>query len=290
MADRFRLPSYLPAMLRSLWNPPEQQMVNEDQQLEQEDELQSAVDQQIQHDLQMAVYRQLEQELQEERELQQEREIQMAVDRQLEQELQMAVYRQLEEELQKTRIMTRESSIRGDSAAGPSSASAAAASTKTQPVSKETISGKYTPTVSCVRALCDFLPSEPGKLQFRKGDIIFVLDHVSKEWWKGSLHGRTGIFPLKCVELLPDSTPEDLQQEAEMEAKLFGQMGEVEKLLTLLNTNSSELIKPQEVEEITNLYVSTQSIRLKLMQLIAKYSQRRGKIFSSTLVILGWSY
>ncbi|KAF2088119.1 hypothetical protein K490DRAFT_64793 [Saccharata proteae CBS 121410] len=57
---------------------------------------------------------------------------------------------------------------------------------------------------SRVRALFDLEPSEPGELRFRKGDIITVLDKsVYKDWWKGSLRGQTGIFPLNYVERLP---------------------------------------------------------------------------------------
>lgn len=135
--------------------------------------------------------------------------------------------------------------------------------------------GTSAATVSRVRALFDFQPSEPGELQFRKGDIIAVLESVYKDWWKGSLRGQTGIFPLNYVEKLPDPTVEELQREAQMEAEVFGQIKNVEKLLTLLSTRSSEL-NVQDNEEITSLYHSTLSIRPKLIELIGKYSQKKG--------------
>ncbi|KAL2012287.1 hypothetical protein VTN00DRAFT_5005 [Thermoascus crustaceus] len=134
--------------------------------------------------------------------------------------------------------------------------------------------GTTAATVSRVRALFDFQPSEPGELQFRKGDIIAVLESVYKDWWKGSLRGQTGIFPLNYVEKLPDPTPEELQREAQMEAEVFGQIKNVEKLLTLLSTSSSEL-NVQDNEEITTLYHSTLAIRPKLIELIGKYSQKK---------------
>ncbi|KAJ4369653.1 hypothetical protein N0V83_005415 [Neocucurbitaria cava] len=56
--------------------------------------------------------------------------------------------------------------------------------------------------VSRVRALYDYLPSDASDLGFRKGDVIEVLEMVYEDWWKGSLHGRTGIFPLNYVENL----------------------------------------------------------------------------------------
>lgn len=111
-------------------------------------------------------------------------------------------------------------------------------------------SGTTAATVSRVRALFDFQPSEPGELMFRKGDVIAVLESVYKDWWKGSLRGQTGIFPLNYVEKLSDPTPDELQREAQMEAEVFAEIKNVEKLLTLLSTSSSEL-KGEDNEEIT---------------------------------------
>lgn len=181
------------------------------------------------------------------------------------------------------------------SAAGPSttepapaaaSSSSAPPTAQTQaPASQAIPSGTSASTVSRVRALYDFQPSEPGELQFRKGDIIFVLESVYKDWWKGSLRGQTGIFPLNYVEKLPDPTPEDLQREAQMEAEVFGQVKNVEKLLTLLSTSSSDL-NIQDNEEITTLYHQTLAIRPKLIELIAKYSQKKGMSRSQHLTVL----
>lgn len=135
--------------------------------------------------------------------------------------------------------------------------------------------GTTAATVSRVRALFDFQPSEPGELQFHKGDIIAVIESVYKDWWKGSLKGQTGIFPLNYVEKLADPTQDDLQREAQMEAEVFGEIKNVEKLLTLLSTSSSEL-NVRDNEEITELYHSTLAIRPKLIELIGKYSQKKG--------------
>ena len=136
-------------------------------------------------------------------------------------------------------------------------------------------SGTTAATVSRVRALYDFQPSEPGELQFRKGDVIAVLESVYKDWWKGSLRGQTGIFPLNYVEKLSDPTQEELQREAQMEGEVFGEIKNVEKLLALLSTNSSDR-NPRDDEEITTLYHSTLAIRPKLIELIGKYTQKKG--------------
>jgi signal transducing adaptor molecule len=138
-------------------------------------------------------------------------------------------------------------------------------------------SGTTAATVSRVRALFDFQPSEPGELQFRKGDVIAVLESVYKDWWKGSLRGQTGIFPLNYVEKLQDPTPEELQKEAQMEAEVFGQIKTVEKLLALLSTSTGDM-NVRDNEEITELYHSTVAIRPKLIELIGKYTQKKGKL------------
>lgn len=149
--------------------------------------------------------------------------------------------------------------------------------------------GQTAATVSRVRALFDFQPSEPGELQFRKGDVIAVLESVYKDWWKGSLRGQTGIFPLNYVEKLQDPSAEELQKEAQMEAEVFGQIKNVEKLLALLSTNSGDM-GSRDNEEVTELYNQTLSIRPKLIELIGKYTQKKGKALSmkDDTAILTW--
>ena len=164
----------------------------------------------------------------------------------------------------------------------PVSSSTAAGSSQQVTTAQQTApaqavpSGTTAATVSRVRALFDFQPSEAGELQFRKGDIIAVIESVYKDWWKGSLRGQTGIFPLNYVEKLADPSQDDLQREAQMEAEVFGESKNVEKLLTLLSTSSSD-VNIRDNEEVTELYHSTLAIRPKLIELIGKYSQKKGK-------------
>jgi signal transducing adaptor molecule len=129
-------------------------------------------------------------------------------------------------------------------------------------------------TVSRVKALYDFSPSEPSELPFRRGDIISVLDSVYKDWWRGSLRGQTGIFPVNYVEILKDATPEELMREAEEEAKILAEGRNIEKLLGLLaNADGGRGV---EDEDLQGLYNSTLAIRPKLVKLIEKYSMRKG--------------
>lgn len=60
-----------------------------------------------------------------------------------------------------------------------------------------------TPIVTRVRALHTFEASEQGELAFEKGDIIKVVDRGYKDWWRGQLKGRTGIFPVNYVVSTP---------------------------------------------------------------------------------------
>lgn len=149
-------------------------------------------------------------------------------DRQKEEdELQMALKLSLQEEERKKATPAGSGSQPGPSGQQDS--------TPAPPVS----SGTTAATVSRVRALYDFVPSEAGELEFKKGDVIAVLESVYKDWWRGSLKGKTGIFPLNYVEKLTDPTPDELQREAQMEAEVFAEIKNVEKLLTLLSASNT---------------------------------------------------
>ncbi|KEY67679.1 hypothetical protein S7711_03932 [Stachybotrys chartarum IBT 7711] len=134
--------------------------------------------------------------------------------------------------------------------------------------------GTTAATVSRVRALFDFTSTEAEELEFKKGDVIAVLESVYKDWWRGSLKGKTGIFPLNYVEKLTDPTPDELQREAQMEAEVFAEIKNVEKLLTLLSA-SNTAPREEDNEEISKLYHQTLAIRPKLIKLIEKYSQKK---------------
>jgi hypothetical protein len=141
--------------------------------------------------------------------------------------------------------------------------------------------GTTAATVSRVRALYDFTPSEAGELAFKKNDIIAVLESVYKDWWKGSLRGSTGIFPLNYVEKLQDPSKEELERDAQMEAEVFGEIKNVEKLLALLSVRGEgpgARRGEREDDEISELYNRTLSIRPKLIELIGLYSQKKGKL------------
>ena len=57
----------------------------------------------------------------------------------------------------------------------------------------------------CV-AIYDFSGETPDDLSFVSGDRIELLEHVGADWLKGSLNGRTGMFPSAFVEIHEDVT------------------------------------------------------------------------------------
>lgn len=134
-------------------------------------------------------------------------------------------------------------------------------------------------TVTPVRALFDFSPTEPGELQFRKGDLIAALKMVYQDWWDGSLGGQTGSFPVNYVEMIPYVTAEDLRHQAETEREIYSHLDHVESLLTLLD-------KGDTGDRATSLYQSVFGqrpplierplIERQLMELIETYAQRKG--------------
>lgn len=160
-----------------------------------------------------------------------------------------------DDELQMALKLSLQEDERKKGAASSSSAQPGSSSNEDAAPAPPVPAGTTAATVSRVRALFDFAPSEPGELEFKKGDVIAVLESVYKDWWRGSLKGNTGIFPLNYVEKLTDPTPDELQREAQMEAEVFAEIKNVEKLLTLLSTSNTG---PRE-EDNEEISVSTRA-------------------------------
>lgn len=47
----------------------------------------------------------------------------------------------------------------------------------------------------------DYAGRSEKELSFHKGDVLQVAQHMSKDWWKGSLHGRMGLIPAGYVDV-----------------------------------------------------------------------------------------
>lgn len=137
-----------------------------------------------------------------------------------------------------------------------------------------------TPVVTRVRAMHTFEPTEPGELAFEKGDVIKVVDRGYKDWWRGQLKGRTGIFPVNYVEPLPEPTAAEIAREAEQEAAVFAQAANVDRLLTMLRSLDASRENLADNEEIQELYRSCMSLRPRIVKLIDKYNQKRADLVS----------
>ncbi|KAI6098259.1 hypothetical protein EDD16DRAFT_1498698 [Pisolithus croceorrhizus] len=164
---------------------------------------------------------------------------------------------------------------RSPSAAAASNSSLPAQSSPTPAVARAPVS---TPVVTRVRALHTFEATEPGELAFERGDVIRVVDRAYRDWWRGQLRGRTGIFPVNYVEPLPEPSAAELAREAEQEAAIFAQAANVDRLLTLLRELDSSGERLADNEEIQELYRSCMTLRPKIVKLIDKYSQKRADL------------
>ncbi|XP_076305631.1 growth factor receptor-bound protein 2-like [Tachypleus tridentatus] len=50
-----------------------------------------------------------------------------------------------------------------------------------------------------VQALYDFQAQEPGELEFKRSDIITVIDRTDTHWWEGEMRSKRGFFPATYV-------------------------------------------------------------------------------------------
>uniref|UniRef100_A0A2K6FKA1 Neutrophil cytosolic factor 4 n=1 Tax=Propithecus coquereli TaxID=379532 RepID=A0A2K6FKA1_PROCO len=58
-------------------------------------------------------------------------------------------------------------------------------------------------------AMFDFTGNSKLELNFKAGDMIFLLSRINKDWLEGTVRGATGIFPLSFVKILKDFPEED---------------------------------------------------------------------------------
>lgn len=108
--------------------------------------------------------------------------------------------------------------------------------------------------ITKVRALYDFNATEDGELAFRKGDIIIVVETLYKDWWRGCLRGKEGIFPVNYVEISRDLSGEELQKEAEEEKNTFSQLKTVDQLLEKLTLEESDAVNDPQTEVCPSYY------------------------------------
>ena len=146
---------------------------------------------------------------------------------------------------------------------------------------------KQTPAmVSKVRALYSLQSSEPGELSFEKGDVITVLESVYTDWWRGSLRGKMGIFPLNYVTPVAEQTKEEMIKDIEVEYNILQQSKNIERLLIKLqslNTSDdpAQVLNTDDDDLIQNLYNNITPLRPQVARLIGKYSMKKEELIDS---------
>ena len=62
--------------------------------------------------------------------------------------------------------------------------------------------GSFSGGGPCAEALYDFEAESDTELAFREGDKITLLARIDDNWFEGSVHGKTGLFPVTYVKVL----------------------------------------------------------------------------------------
>ncbi|KAJ1731828.1 ESCRT-0 subunit protein hse1, partial [Coemansia biformis] len=163
--------------------------------------------------------------------------------------------------------ITRQQTIAASGASGSVTPAAAAASAGADGAKRKVQ----------VKALYDFTPTEPGELGFYKGDVIDVLDQKYRDWWRGELRGKSGIFPANFVEPLGDLRAE-ATRDVDAEMEVFSEAHNIEALLRMLGSIDPLKDNVSDNEEVQRLYGSTMALRPKLVKLIEKYSRKKEEL------------
>ncbi|KAL3229201.1 Class E vacuolar protein-sorting machinery protein HSE1 [Nakaseomyces bracarensis] len=131
-------------------------------------------------------------------------------------------------------------------------------------------------TMKRVRALYDLNTSEADELSFKKGDVIIVLEQVYRDWWRGSLRGQIGIFPLNYVTPIAEPSTQEIEKDIERENQVFSQVDNVNTLNARMKIAQREGLAGLNQDPVFNeLYGSVTPLRPQITKLIGKYSKEK---------------
>lgn len=137
-----------------------------------------------------------------------------------------------------------------------------------------------------VRAMYDLSSTEPDELSFRKGDVIVVLEQVYRDWWRGTLSGKVGIFPLNYVTPIEEPSLQEREAEKTKEDSLFAQKPNIDQLYHILEnskaTGNSDLTQNPAIND---LYGSVTPLRPQVAKSIGKYARKREDLASLRQVL-----
>lgn len=136
-----------------------------------------------------------------------------------------------------------------------------------------------------VRALYDLASNEPDELAFKKGDTIVVLEQVYRDWWRGSLRGSIGIFPLNYVTPMAEPTQEEILQEQTKEDALLAQKRKVDQLYYRMRDARGLREDPTQDASVNELYGSVTPLRPEIAKLIGKHARKREELLSLRQVL-----
>ncbi|KAI9353357.1 hypothetical protein DFJ73DRAFT_828334 [Zopfochytrium polystomum] len=116
-----------------------------------------------------------------------------------------------------------------------------------------------------VRALYDFAGLDEGELRLQRNDVVDVYDDTTfKDWWKGELRGKVGIFPANYVEKIPDADVPSSGGIATSEG--LSDTAKVDEFVGLLTRIDPRRENFSENERVQELYHSLLLMRPKLVR------------------------
>ncbi|TPX46200.1 hypothetical protein SeLEV6574_g03334 [Synchytrium endobioticum] len=161
--------------------------------------------------------------------------------------------------------------------------------TEKEEISKSSQSRQIKPQVEFfVRALYDFRGHEEGELGMNRGDIVAVYDSVTfREWWKGTLKDRVGIFPSNYVEKVAGPVDENSvsasnggtgASHSTVELQVMSQAYRLDEFTSVLAAVDPKRDSISENEKLQESYNAVLSLRPKIVKAMEASKVKRDEL------------